>query len=35
MKAIQIRQKAAAVGSDCEQLCGGNGKHHAVAERLC
>jgi hypothetical protein len=22
-------------GSDCEPLCGGNGKHHAVAERLC
>jgi RNA-directed DNA polymerase len=21
-------------GSDCEPLCGGNGKHHAVAERL-
>ena len=28
-------QLTAGSGSDCEQLCGGNGKHHAAAERLC
>jgi hypothetical protein len=31
---VLIQLTRAGSGSDCEPLCGGNGKHHAVAEQL-